>query len=109
MAKASKYTYYPAATVRDELDGSEYTLGMTIENISIEISANTHPIYTGKSTLVDTAGRIDKFKTRLAAASKGAKPAKDRAKTKKVMMTLDQMSEMSKPVAKAKIKKAKAE
>ena len=41
-----------------EVDGVEYPL------IKMEISRTSHPYYTGKSKLVDTAGRIDKFKTK---------------------------------------------
>jgi len=41
-------------------DGNEYPL------IKLEISHKSHPFYTGKMNLVDTAGRIDKFKTRYA-------------------------------------------
>ena len=43
-----------------EVDGVEYPL------IKMEISRTSHPYYTGKSKLVDTAGRIDKFKTNYA-------------------------------------------
>ena len=43
-----------------EVEGSEYPL------IKLEISRTSHPFYTGKSKLVDTAGRIDKFKTKYA-------------------------------------------
>ncbi len=39
-------------------DGNEYPL------IKLEISNTSHPFYTGKNVLVDTAGRIDKFKRR---------------------------------------------
>ncbi|MFN8713076.1 MAG: type B 50S ribosomal protein L31 [Bacteroidota bacterium] len=39
-------------------DGNEYPL------IKLEISNTSHPFYTGKMKLVDTAGRIDKFRTR---------------------------------------------
>jgi large subunit ribosomal protein L31 len=39
-------------------DGNEYPL------VKLEISHKSHPFYTGKLKLVDTAGRIDKFKTR---------------------------------------------
>lgn len=39
-------------------DGSEYPL------IKLEISSESHPFFTGKMKLVDTAGRIDKFKKR---------------------------------------------
>jgi len=39
-------------------DGAEYPL------INIEISSASHPFYTGKQTLVDSAGRIEKFRRR---------------------------------------------
>ena len=41
-------------------DGNEYPL------IKLEISNTSHPFYTGKNMLVDTAGRIDKFNKRYA-------------------------------------------
>lgn len=43
-----------------EFEGAEYPL------IKMEISRTSHPYYTGKSKLVDTAGRIDKFKNKYA-------------------------------------------
>ena len=39
-------------------DGVEYPV------VKMEISRTSHPFYTGKSKLIDTAGRIDKFKTK---------------------------------------------
>lgn len=41
-----------------EVDGVEYPL------IKVEISNTSHPFYTGKMKLVDTAGRVDKFMTK---------------------------------------------
>ncbi len=41
-----------------EIEGVEYPL------VKLEISRTSHPYYTGKSKLVDTAGRIDKFKNK---------------------------------------------
>ena len=41
-----------------KVDGVEYPL------IKLEVSRTSHPYYTGKTNLVDTAGRIDKFKTK---------------------------------------------
>ena len=43
-----------------DVDGTEYPL------VKLEISRTSHPYYTGKSKLVDTAGRIDKFKSKYA-------------------------------------------
>ena len=41
-------------------DGNDYPV------VKLEISNTSHPFYTGKNMLVDTAGRIDKFKKRFA-------------------------------------------
>jgi large subunit ribosomal protein L31 len=41
-------------------DGNEYPL------VKVEISSATHPFYTGQNKVVDTSGRIDKFKKRYA-------------------------------------------
>jgi large subunit ribosomal protein L31 len=43
-----------------EVDGVEYPL------IKLEISRTSHPYYTGKMKLIDTAGRIDKFESKYA-------------------------------------------
>ncbi|MDO9155029.1 MAG: type B 50S ribosomal protein L31 [Paludibacter sp.] len=40
--------------------------GVTYPVVKLEISSSSHPFYTGKSKLVDTAGRVDKFMTRYA-------------------------------------------
>ena len=47
-----------------EVDGKEYPL------IKLEISRTSHPFYTGKSKLIDTAGRIDKFNSKYAKKAK---------------------------------------
>ncbi|HHV00243.1 MAG TPA: type B 50S ribosomal protein L31 [Bacteroidales bacterium] len=57
------YTFMTRSTVssRDTIkweDGKEYPL------IKLEISNTSHPFYTGKMKLVDTAGRVDKFMNR---------------------------------------------
>ena len=52
-----------ADTIKWE-DGNDYPL------IKLEISHKSHPFFTGKQTLVDTAGRIDKFKTRYGSRNK---------------------------------------
>lgn len=56
------------STIRTEekgtFEGKEYDL------YRVEISSDTHPFYTGKETVLDTAGRVDKFKKRAQAAKK---------------------------------------
>lgn len=46
-------------------EGQEYPL------VKIDISHTSHPFYTGKMMLVDTAGRVDKFKKRYARHTEG--------------------------------------
>ena len=48
--------------------GAKYNIGSTKENISVEICANCHPFYTGNDKVLDTAGRVEKFKARIAGA-----------------------------------------
>ncbi len=55
----SRSTANSRETVQWE-DGKDYPI------IKLEISNTSHPFYTGKNMLVDTAGRIDKFKKRYA-------------------------------------------
>jgi large subunit ribosomal protein L31 len=47
-----------------EVDGIEYPV------FKMEISRTSHPFYTGKSKLIDTAGRIDKFNSKYAKKAK---------------------------------------
>ena len=47
-----------------DIDGVSYPL------IKIEISNTSHPFYTGKQKLVDTAGRVDKFMSRYGSRKK---------------------------------------
>ena len=42
--------------------GKTFEVGSTKENIKVEICSACHPFFTGKQKLVDTAGRIDRFK-----------------------------------------------
>ncbi|MDP3710618.1 MAG: 50S ribosomal protein L31 [bacterium] len=50
--------------------GSSFKIGSTKEKLEVEICSKCHPFYTGGSKLVDTAGRVEKFKQRLAKKTK---------------------------------------
>ena len=65
----SKSTAVTNETIVFEEDGKEYPV------IKLEISNTSHPFYTGKNVLVDTAGRIDKFNKRFGKKSKVAETA----------------------------------
>ena len=60
---SNDYTFLSRSTIESKetikwTDGNEYPL------VKLEISHMSHPFYTGKIKLVDTAGRVDKFRTR---------------------------------------------
>jgi len=44
--------------------GNEIVTRSTKKNIRVEICSKCHPFYTGKQKLVDTGGRVDRFKRR---------------------------------------------
>jgi large subunit ribosomal protein L31 len=57
--------------------GNKFTVGSTKEKIEVEICSACHPFFTGQEKVMDTAGRVEKFKTRAAQAApkKAAKKA----------------------------------
>lgn len=44
--------------------GNEFETGSTLKEIKVEICSACHPFFTGKQKLVDTAGRVEKFRMR---------------------------------------------
>ena len=65
--------YFPKAGVTCAC-GNSFTVGSTKEFIETEICAQCHPFYTKKEKVLDTLGRVQKFKDRL--AKKSNKPKK---------------------------------
>lgn len=62
--------------------GNTFKVGSTSETINIEICSDCHPFYTGKEKLVDSTGRVDRFKQRLQKTT-AIKDAKTKAKKTK--------------------------
>ncbi|MCD5396315.1 MAG: 50S ribosomal protein L31 [Candidatus Pacebacteria bacterium] len=56
--------YYKKAKVKCAC-GNEFYVGSTKPEIEVEICAKCHPFYTGQEKVVDTMGRIQKYKKRL--------------------------------------------
>lgn len=70
MKKEIHPKYYPDAKAKCAC-GANFDVGSTQKEISVEICSACHPFFTGNTKLLDTAGRVEKFKTRkLAAAPK---------------------------------------
>ena len=67
--KSGIHPKYHKTTVRCAC-GSEFETGSTVEDINIEICSQCHPFYTGKQKLVDSAGRIERFKQKYAKYNK---------------------------------------
>ncbi len=42
--------------------GESFQIRSTKENVKLDICSNCHPFYTGKQKLIDTEGRVDKFR-----------------------------------------------
>ncbi len=53
--------------------GAVFLVGSTLPEISVEICSNCHPFYTGNEKVLDTAGRVDRFKKRAVASAAKAK------------------------------------
>ena len=81
---------YRQVIFEDVTSGKRFLIGSTIETtkkdkwddgkeypvFQVEISSASHPFYTGTAKTIDTAGRVEKFKSRLAKAKPVAKKAK---------------------------------
>ena len=48
--------------------GAHFAVGSTMDKINVEICSQCHPFYTGNEKVLDTAGRVDRFKKRVAAS-----------------------------------------
>lgn len=77
-------TWYPDAKVTCAC-GNTFMVGATVPELRVEICYNCHPYYTGTMKFVDTAGRVDAFKAKMAGADRKAlgKTEKRRLKREK--------------------------
>lgn len=64
MKVAIHPNYFDEAQIRCAC-GTVLTVGSTVEDIHVELCSQCHPFYTGKQKLIDTAGRVDRFKKKV--------------------------------------------
>jgi len=64
MKKNIHPPYFPNAKVKCAC-GAEFEVGSTKEFLETEICSKCHPFYTGKEKILDTMGRVEKFRKRL--------------------------------------------
>lgn len=85
-----------------KIDGVEHFV------ILVDISSASHPFFTGKQTLIDTAGRVDKFRAR-AEAAKQKQEAASVSKAKKEVLSKETPAEKISRKAKENTEKKEAE
>jgi large subunit ribosomal protein L31 len=73
--------WFPEARVHCAC-GHIFTTGSTLKEINVEICSACHPLFTGQQKFIDTAGRVDKFNQRLAAAEQKKAEAAERKRKK---------------------------
>lgn len=78
--------------------GNTFDSESTVAEMHVDVCSNCHPFYTGKQKLVDTAGRVDRFKAKRAAAE-----TKKDALTKKAVKALNKKDAAAMLQADAKI------
>ncbi|MEI6478210.1 MAG: 50S ribosomal protein L31 [bacterium] len=89
--------------------GNSFVTGSTLkEDIRVEICALCHPLYTGKSNLIDAAGRLDKFAARqkMAAERQAVADVRSKAKAEKEATQAALEAEVEADKAKTKTKKS---
>jgi large subunit ribosomal protein L31 len=72
MKKNIHPKYNSASTVTCAC-GATFPVGSSLDKINVEICSQCHPFYTGNEKVLDTAGRVDRFKKRVAASGKTKK------------------------------------
>jgi large subunit ribosomal protein L31 len=73
------HPYYPPCTISCAC-GAAYPTRSTRGDFTVDVCGACHPFYTGKQKLMDTAGRIDRFKKKFGEAKAAPKPGKDPSK-----------------------------
>ena len=78
--KKDIHPQYEEATVHCSC-GNTFTTRSTKKELHVELCSQCHPFYTGKQKLVDSGGRVDRFKKRL--EKKADEPVQPKAKAPK--------------------------
>ncbi|MBU0580952.1 MAG: 50S ribosomal protein L31 [Candidatus Margulisbacteria bacterium] len=57
--------------------GASYETGSTVEEIRVDICSNCHPLFTGQQKILDSEGRVERFKKRYATTGSNKSTKKD--------------------------------
>ena len=83
MKAAIHPQWFPEAKVTCAC-GNTFTVGATVPEIKVDVCYNCHPFYTGQMKYLDTAGRVEAFKTKLAGATDKRISKTEKRKQKKL-------------------------
>ncbi len=99
--------YKSEAVIKCQNCGAQHNFGGTRDDIQVEICSQCHPFYTGKKVLIDTEGRVDKFRMKMESAKGRVKKVrKKKTLEEKVNEELaSQFGKEKKKTTKAKAKK----
>lgn len=81
--------WYPEAKVTCAC-GNSFTMGATVPEIKVEVCSNCHPFYTGQMKFLDTAGRVDAFRAKMAGSKKVLSKTAKRALKKEKRIAAEQ-------------------
>jgi large subunit ribosomal protein L31 len=79
MKKDIHPKYYPSAKIECACKNS-FVIGSTKEFLEVEVCSKCHPFYTGTEKIIDTMGRVEKFKKRLSLKKEANKKVKIKKK-----------------------------
>ena len=82
MKKDIHPKYYPDAKIICAC-GNIITTGSTVKEMKVEICAACHPFYTGKKKVLDTTGRVDRFRKLSEKAAKAKETTRAKSKNEK--------------------------
>jgi large subunit ribosomal protein L31 len=74
--------YHPNAKVKCAC-GKTWTMGSVKPELDVAICSNCHPFYTGQEKILDTRGRVEKFKKRLEKSAQKKSPVKKKKRAVK--------------------------
>ena len=97
MPKAGIHpTYYPTSKVTCSC-GASYDMGSTKDSLKLDICRTCHPFYTGNQKLIDTAGRVDRFREKMLKA-KPSKKSEIKSEKEEELSSLTESDEVALPI-----------
>ena len=95
MKKSIHPQYFKDAIITCSSCGAEFKVGATKENLNVESCSQCHPEYTGKKKIIDSTGRVDRFR-KLQQKAQEKKQVSKTSKTKEEKRKEKQQKQQSK-------------